>query len=781
MFSLYKKELTQFFGNISGYIVISIFIIFCALYLFFFESDFNILNGEIASLDLFFLIAPWAFILMIPALTMRSFAEERQTGTIELLFTQPLSIKNIVVTKYGAVVTVASVAVLLTLFFAYSIQQLTYLDQSLDQGIIFSSYIGLLFLVAGFVAVGIFISAIMKNSVAAYLSSVFCCFFIYFGFTNLASYNLFGSNDYIVDQLGFYSHYTTFMKGIISLKSVLYFVLMITFFLMSTYFSLKSSKKKYGLVLFPLVILAISFFNFWRVDVTQDQRYTLTEITKNTIEKIKGPIQFEIYLEGDFPSDLRLFNNEIERHLQELQHINPNIEFEFIDPFRDQNTTKKLNDQNINSIVKRVKTDKGTQEFYIYPYAKAIYQQKQLVFPLIKNINLPVESNIENLEFTFTKAVSEVIKSNKEKVGIFIHHGEFNPKVHETFYKVLDSKYDVKPFIPNSKNVLTSEEAQALNDFDVLLIVDPQNEFSDTDREAVDQFIMNGGKTLWLIDGVNTEIDSLYQTGKSTVIGRDLGLTKLLFRYGVRVNPNLIRDFSQSAKLSLITDEYNENPVFTDFDWYYYPISNYSPSKHPIVENIAPVRFEFVSTMDTLNVPEIRKKVLLATSEATSVQGTLSEVNLASVDLEPDLSEFNKKNQIMAVLLEGKFTSAFKNRVRSFNFEYKEQSPENKMIVVADGDIAKNFNAEENPIIGGDRSGFIYGNEDFLINSIEYLLDNNKIFLLKNKTYDIQFLDPEKLQNSKSFWKWFNFVIPLMVLWTLCVVVIEIRNNKYSK
>ncbi len=781
MFSLYRKELTQFFGNTSGYIVISIFSAFCALYLFFFESDFNILNDEIASLELFFLIAPWAFILMIPALTMRSFAEERQTGTIELLFTQPLSTKSIVGAKYGAVITVASVTVLLTLFFAYSIQQLTYLDQCLDQGILFSSYIGLLFLVASFVAVGIFISAIMKNSIAAYLSSVFCCFFIYFGFTNLASYNLFGSNDYIVDQLGFYGHYTTFMKGIISFKSVLYFVLMITFFLMSTYFSLKSSKKKYGLLLFPLAILVISFFNFWRIDVTQDQRYTLTEITKNAIEKIKDPIKFEIYLEGDFPSDLRLFNNEIERHLQELQHINPNIEFELIDPFRDQNTTKKLNDQNINSIVKRVKTDKGTQEFYIYPYAKAIYQKKQFVFPLIKNINLPIESNIENLEFVFTKAISEVIKNEKEKIGIIIHHGEFNPKDHETFYKVLNSKYDTKPFIPNSKDFLTSEEAQTLNDFDVLLIVDPQNDFSDTDREAIDQFIMNGGKTLWLIDGVNTEIDSLYQTGKSTVIGRDLGLTKLLFRYGVRVNPNLIRDFSQSAKLSLITDEYDGNPVFTGFDWYYYPISNYSPSRHPIVENIVPVRFEFVSTIDTLNVSGIRKEVLLATSETTSVQGTLSEVNLASVDLEPDLSEFNKKNQIMAVLLEGKFTSAFKNRVHSFNFEYKEQSPENKMIVVADGDIAKNFNVEENPIIGGDQSGFIYGNEDFLINSIEYLLDNDEIFLLKNKTYDIQTLDPEKLQNSKSFWKWFNLIIPLVVLWMLCFVIIKIRNNKYSK
>ncbi|MFV0530630.1 MAG: gliding motility-associated ABC transporter substrate-binding protein GldG [Flavobacteriales bacterium] len=778
MFSLYKKELTPFFGNTSGYIVVSIFIIFCTLYLFFFENDFNILNGEIASLDSFFTIAPWALIFMIPALTMRSFAEERQTGTIELLFTQPLSKKSITITKYGAVLTVALSALLLTLFFPYSIQQLTYLDQPLDWGIIFSGYIGLIFLASSFAAIGIFISSIMKNSITAYLCGVFSCFFIYFGFTNLASYNLFGSNDYIIDQLGFYSHYTTFIKGIISFKSVFYFMLIIFFFLTSTYFSIKSSKKKYILLLFPPIILTLLFFNFWRLDITQDQRYTLSGITEKVTKKIENPVKFEIYLEGDFPADLRMFHNEIKRTLQELQQINSHIEFEFVDPFRDENTTKKLNDQKINAIVKRVKTDKGTQEFYIYPYAKAVYQGKQWVFPLIKNINLPVENNMEDLEFIFTKALSEITKNSKKKIGIFVHHGEFDPKTHQTFYKILDNRYDVKPFVPLSKEHLTSEEAQKLNDFDIVLIVDPQNTFSDTDREAVDQFIMNGGKTLWLIDGVNTEIDSLYQTGKSTVLAKDLGLTQLLFRYGVRVNPTLIRDFSQSASLSLITDEYNGNPVFTDFKWYYYPLSNYSPSKNPIVENIAPVRFEFVSTMDTLNISGIKKEILLATSETTAVQGTLSEVNLASVDLEPNLSEFDKKNQIMAVLLEGTFTSAFKNRVHSFDFKYENQSPENKMIVVADGDIAK---SSDNQIIGGNRSHFIYGNEDFLLNSIEYLLDNDAIFLLKNKTFDIQFLDPEKLQNTKSFWKWFNLTLPLIVLWIVCLIITKTRYVKYCK
>ncbi len=782
MFSLYKKELKSFLGNTSGYIVISIFLLFCVLFLFFFETDFNILNGEIATLDPFFLIAPWALIFMVPALTMRSFAEEKQSGTVELLFTQPISKAHIIIAKYGAVLTVTLLALLLTLFFVYSVAQLTYLEESLDKGVLFSSYLGLIFLTLAFIAIGICISSLVRNSITAYLIGIFSCFFLYFGFSNIASYNVLGSYDYIVNQLGFYSHYTTFTKGILSFNSLLYFSCVVFFFLGSTWFSMKPSRKMMGLLLLPLGVVFLSFFNLKRIDLTQDHRYTLSEITTQLVEKVQKPVQIEIYLEGDFPSDLKTFSNEVKRQLEEIQNENALIDFTFMDPYGEKGLAEKLNQQGIAPVVKRTKTDKGTQEFYIYPYGKISYQNKQWVFPLIKNMNLPIERNIENIEFTLTQALSDVLKEKKQKIGIWVHHGEFELEKHQTFYKVLSDQYDVTPFLPKSKEKLTSEEAQKLDEYDALLIVDPQDPFFDTDREAIDQYIMNGGKTLWLLDGVNTEIDSLYQTGKSIVIGRDLGLTKLLFKYGVRVNPNLIRDFSQNASISLITDEYNGKPVFTDFDWYYYPVSNYSPSQHSIVENIAPVRFEFVSTIDTLDVPGIQKEVLLATSETTSVQGTLSEVNLGSVDLEPDLSEFDKKNQIMAVLLEGRFTSAFKNRVHSFDFTYKEQSPENKMIVVADGDIAKNTIATDGlPIIGGDRSGVLYGNEDFLMNSIAYLLDEDHIFLLKNKTLDLQFLDPAKLQISKSFWKWMNIVVPLIILWVIALFFTIKRKIKYSK
>lgn len=778
MFSLYKKELKSFLGNTSGYIVISIFLLFCVLFLFFFETDFNILNNEIATLDSFFQLAPWALIFMIPALTMRSFAEEKQSGTIELLFTQPISKLQIIIAKYGAILTVVLLALVLTFFFIYSIEQLTYLNQTLDKGILLSSYLGLFFMSSAFIAIGIWISSLVKNSITAYLIGIFSCFFFYFGFSNIASYNILGSYDYMVNQLGFYSHYTTFTKGILSLNSLLYFICIIVLFLGSTWVTIKPSRKAIGLIVFPAVIVFLSFINLKRIDLTQDYRYTLSEITVQLVKKIQEPLHIEIYLEGDFPSDLKIFRNEVKRQLEEVQNDNALIEFNFINPYEEQGFAEKLNQQGIIPVVKRTKTDKGTQEFYIYPYGKISYKNKQWVFPLIKDMNLPVEQNIENIEFTLTKAISDVLKERKQKVGLWVHHREFEPEKHQAFYNVLNDQYDVTPFLPQAKQKLTATEAKKLNEYDALLIVDPQDAFSDTDREAIDQYIMNGGKTLWLLDGVNTEIDSLYQTGKSIVIGKDLGLTQLLFKYGVRVNPNLIRDFSQNAPISLITDEYNGKPVFTEFDWYYYPISNYSPSQHTIVENIAPVRFEFVSTIDTLNVPEIKKEVLLATSETTSVQGTLSEVNLGSVDVEPNLSEFNKKSQIMAVLLEGRFTSAFKNRVHSFDFKYKDQSSENKMIVIADGDIAKNTNTTT---IGGDQSGTLYGNQDFLMNAIAYLLDDNQIFLLKNKTFDLQFLDPEKLQTSKSFWKWFNTLIPLTILWLIGLVFIKRRLMKYGR
>ncbi len=781
MLTLYKKELKQFFGNTSGYIIISVFLLFCVLYLFFFENDFNILNSEIASLDSFFVLSPWALMILIPALSMRSFAEEKQSGTIELLLTQPISKISIVFAKYFAIISVSIFAIILTGFFVFALQQLTYQGKILDYGIILSSYLGLFLIASSFSAIGVYISSLFKNTVTVYLLSLFISFFFYFGFSNLASYNLFGTYDYIVDKLGFVNHYLNFTKGILSVQSVLYFLTVLAVFIIETYFALLNSKKKLMVILLPFILLIIGCVNFGRLDLTLDERYTLTETTKDILESVDESIKFEIYLDGDFPADLRIFRNEIEQHLIELKNLNSKLEYQFIDPFEEENTVEKLNKQNISPIIKRVKTDKGAKEFYIFPYAKAICKGKQLVFPLIKDANLPIEDNVENIEFNFTKAIVEVTKQNKSKIGVFIHHNEFDPKAHQLFYKKLSNKYDIEPFVPTNKNKLTSEESKGLNKYDALLIIDPQSEFSDTDREAIDQFVMNGGKTMWLIDGVNIKLDSLYKTGKSTVIGKELGLTKLLFNYGVRVNPNLIRDFSQNAPISLITDKYNGKPVFTDFDWYYNPLSKYSPNSHPIVENIAPVRFEFVSTIDTLDVKGINKKVLLSTSEATSVQGTLSEVNLGMVDLEPNLSEFNQQNKIMAVLLEGEFESAFKNRVHSFDYKYKEMSQENKMIVVSDGDIAKSESSKGIKSIGGDRTGFLYGNEDFLMNSIEYLLDQKRVFKLKNKTLNILYLDPGKIQESKGFWKWYCMLMPMIILWIIGFLVIGIRYKLYSK
>ena len=781
MFSQYKKELNQFFGNASGYWIISIFVAFCALYVFFFENDFNILNSGFATLDNFFTIAPWALLFTVPALTMRSFAEENQTGTIEILFTQPLTKLQIIVAKYLSVITVIAVAIALTALFSISIQQLAYHEQSLDWGIIIASYWGLLLLSAAFAAIGIFLSSCVKNMITAYLVGLFLCFFLYFGFSNLSSYNLFGSYDYMVEKLGLASHYETICRGILALSDHAYFALIIATFLGLTYYKISTqhTKKEYGFIGVLIVFFALIFVNFGRLDVTQDKRYSLTQTTKNIAENVSEPITFEIYLDGDYPADIRKFNTEIKRHLAELQSINAKISFRTIDPFSSQKITENLKKQHIEPITKRIKTDKGAQEFLVFPYAKAIYGKKQLVFPLIKDVNQPIESNMEDIEFNFTKAIAEITRTTKPKLGVIIHHGEFSPSEHSKFIALLKNRYEVTPFMPQSAENLTDAEAESLQNFDALLVVDPKNPFTEMDREAVDQYIMKGGKTLWLLDGTTVKLDSLQQRGKSIVIGKDLGLTPLLFKYGIRVNPDLVQDYSNSAKISLVTDEYNKKPVFTDFKWFYFPVSNYAPNPHPIINNIAPVRFEFVSTIDTLDAPTVHKIPLLVSSETTLVQGTMGEVNLESVEAQPDLSSFNKKDKVLAILLEGKFPSAFTNRIHSFHFPYKDESVPTKMIVVADGDIAKN-DTQYN-IIGGDRSGFTYGNEDFLMNSIEYLVDKNQIFTLKNKAIKVPILDPALLQENKNFWKWFNLLIPQLVLWLLGGFFLIRRWQKYGR
>ncbi|WP_303848694.1 ABC transporter permease subunit [Apibacter mensalis] len=242
MFSIFKKELWAYFGTLGAYIVSAAFLLICSLFLWFFDNDFNVFNVGLATLNNFFILAPWVLMFLLPALTMKSIAEEEQNGTLVWLFSQPLSVSSIVLGKYWAILILVLFSLLPTFTYVYTINNLSLPKGNIDSGIIVSGYIGLLFLSMTFASIGIFCSSLVKNQVLAFVTGVFFCFICFYGFENLASYNLLGNLDYTLQKIGFFQHYTSFTKGIVDTRDIGYFIFVIVGFLLLSIRIINSKK-----------------------------------------------------------------------------------------------------------------------------------------------------------------------------------------------------------------------------------------------------------------------------------------------------------------------------------------------------------------------------------------------------------------------------------------------------------------------------------------------------------------------------------------------------------
>lgn len=242
MIKIFKKELANYFMGYMAYISASAFVLICTLFIWFFDNEFNIFNIGTATLSSFFFIAPWVLLFLIPALTMRTISEEENNGTLQWLFTQPIKICGIVWGKFLPVIVVLLFALLPTLLFVYTLEQFIVAEQMLDYGAIMSGYLGLFLLGSSFASIGIFTSSMTKNQVAAYVSAIILCFFFFYAFESLASYNLLGTADYYVQKLGMYVHYQQMLKGILDTRDFVYFLVIMGLFLTLTNYNLIRKK-----------------------------------------------------------------------------------------------------------------------------------------------------------------------------------------------------------------------------------------------------------------------------------------------------------------------------------------------------------------------------------------------------------------------------------------------------------------------------------------------------------------------------------------------------------
>ncbi|WP_434036433.1 gliding motility-associated ABC transporter substrate-binding protein GldG [Formosa sp. 4Alg 33] len=539
-----------------------------------------------------------------------------------------------------------------------------------------------------------------------------------------------------------------------------------------------------------LVLNGIGNTFYKRFDLTQDQRYTLSEATKHIVADVESPVIIDIFLEGEgFPSEFRRLQSETKQLLEEFYAQNSNFHFNFINPLEDETNRdqiiQQLNNRGLTPMQLTVQENGKSSQEIIFPWALASYNGVTVKIPLVKNKlgasqQELVTNSVQHLEYAFADGIGKLVYGKTKKIAILKGNGELEDQYLADFLTTLKDYYYIAPFTLDSVATQPKNTLNTLKDYDLIIAAKPTEAFSEAEKLVLDQYTMNGGKSLWLIDAVAMEKDSLYnESGRAIALPIDLNLTDLFFKYGVRINPYLVAT-PYSAPITLAMGEGSDSQ-FQNVRWPYSPLVN-TTNTHPIVNNVNLIKFDFSNPIDTLK-NNLKKTILLESAKLTKLEGTPKEIRLDVVTKEPNPQEFNKGSQPLAVLIEGEFTSAYKNRVKPFTLEAnKDEGLTTKMIVIADGDLIKNDVIKNIPQeLGFDRwTGQLFGNKEFLLNSVNYLLDDNGLINIRSKEITVPFLDHEKISESKLSWQLLNTLVPLGLLGVFGFIFNYLRKKKYS-
>lgn len=548
------------------------------------------------------------------------------------------------------------------------------------------------------------------------------------------------------------------------------------------------------LVFIIIALVAINFagsFVFKRFDLTQDKRYTLSQTSLDIIKQIDEPVYVDVFLEGKFPGEFKRLQTETRQLLEEFKAYNSNIIFQFVNPLEEEDNREEI----MMSFYERGLTplsitveDRGkqTQEI-VYPWAIATYKDRSSKIPLLKNMMgastaEKVISSVQHLEYAVTDAFNKIIKEKEKKVAVIKGNGQLHDLLMADFIKNVRDSYYIGSFTLDSvaKNPLKTLED--LKKYDLAVVAKPTQPFSEQEKQVLDQYIINGGKTLWLIDAVNIEMDSLYETGTSLAFPRDLNLNDLFFKYGVRINSDLIKD-EQATPIKLASGDPGSNTQYQEYFWKYAPFI-YPDSDHAVVKNMSGIKLEFANSIDTLK-NNITKTVLLQSSQYSKKIGTPTEISLNMILEEASPQDYQGTGLIpVAVLLEGSFKSMYENRILPFKDpSYKTQENESKMIIVSDGDIIKNqLDKNFQPLeLGYDKwTNNLFDNKDFLMNSVNYLLDDTGLINIRTKDVDLPMLDREKVYENYSYIQFITVGLPIIILLFFGLLFTYIRKRKYG-
>ena len=798
MWAIYKKEIRQFFNALIAYLVIGVFLTGIGLLTWVFP-DTSVLNYGYADLETLFGLGPFVLMFLIPAVTMRMFAEEKKAGTLELLFTKPISDWQIILGKYWAALTIVFVAIIPTLIYAYALSALGNPVGNLDIPGIAGSYIGLLLIASVFVAIGLLASSLSENQIVSFVLAVFLCFLMFAGLFS-ASGLFSGQWTLYVKELSLSYHYEAMSRGLIDTRNLSYLISTSVFMLILTQlklgarlFSYRKLKDKILmrsvlllLVLFALNVLSANVYS--RIDFMADKRFTLKPATKEMLANLDKPLSIEILLSGDLPVQYQRLTQALDQTIRDFDAQSPSAITSFKTDPSDAPTTEERNrnyeylmNQNL-SPVRAFYTENGSQSNkLIFPYIILKYDQRAAAVSVFEgktgiSPDEVINQAVENLEFALAVGIQRLARLDRKKVGILQGHGDLGS------LDIAGFKVDMVQYFDLFELPLDDNR---LNEMDALVISKPKSAFSREDKFKLDQYIMNGGRVLFMLDAL-TEDMSLAGGQGTLALPIDHKLDDLLFRYGVRLEKNLLQDIQNFGRYPVVID--NENNVI-NLPWPFYASINQF-TDHPVTRNLDAVYARTFGTIDTVKAIGVDKTPLMFTSDYTRVIAAPARVAFEDYANQPDPGQFNHGAEPIAYLLEGKFTSLFKNRLLQGDDQgnFREVSEDTKIVVISDGDLIRNerdlrtgspLELGINPF--ADQGEKIrYANKDFLFNALAYLTDANGLITARAKEITLRPLNRIKVQKERTYWQLINLVGPLVILGLFGFLRTYLRKRKYA-
>ncbi len=547
-------------------------------------------------------------------------------------------------------------------------------------------------------------------------------------------------------------------------------------------------------------IILIGFVSnqvFFRIDLTGDKRYTLSDVSLDILNDLDDVVFVRVYLDGDLPVGFRRMRNSIREMLDEFRAVAGNrIQYEFIDPLGivDRDVREDLHRELYRKGLRPANIEisergGGRSQKLAFPGALVTYKGMEMAVNLLKNNPaLPAEQNLNNsvqgLEYELISSFYSMLSPEAKKVAFLEGHGELDELLVAGISDAIVNYYDIYRGRIDERNL------RSLDDYDAVIIAKPLLPFSETEKYIIDQYIMNGGRVMWFIDPVAIDLDSLTYQSEAVALINDLNLDDQLFRYGVRLNPSLVMDMN-CLIIPVNVALADEAARFVPAPWYYSPLLA-GNEQHPVTRGLNYVKAEFASVIDTVGTdPRVKREVLLRTSGDTRVVNAPMLVSLETARRQPDRREYNMPHQPVAVMLEGQFTSVFSNRLISGIIgredpQFRESGDETRMLVVADGDIIRNDitvpgGVPEPLPLGYDRySGQTFGNREFIINALNYLLDEYDLMELRTRELQLRLLDRARVREQMTFWQTINLAIPVILVVLSGLIYNWLRKRKFS-